>query len=244
MYLQIILPQVLVFLAIFILIKDGWDFGPLWFWIRLVQLEAAIKGAGGGGLQADSLHEWSPQTLVRLAENTSRYQIVSSLFSSRTNWPDQSASMPRCCLHLEKHWNENRQSSKMNLICSAEYMTSMWLVKVVRGTYLRGWGGGLGLLPELPEWLRNLQRATDAFADSSECCSCESTCECGHDLVTAGLWPRGFPGSTSKGLMTCRHRGVYGTQFKLKADVPCEVGHSQMERFIKTKQTNNVRQCS
>lgn len=31
LYLQIILPQVFVFLAIFVLIEDGGDFRPLWF---------------------------------------------------------------------------------------------------------------------------------------------------------------------------------------------------------------------
>lgn len=46
-YLQIIFPKVLVPPPILILIEDRWDFGPLWLWIWLICLQAAIKGAGG-----------------------------------------------------------------------------------------------------------------------------------------------------------------------------------------------------
>lgn len=57
----------------------------------------------------------------------------------------------------------------------------MWLVVVrVRGPYLRGWGGGLGLLLELPEWLRNLQKGADSHQFH--------TSECAHHWATAGLW--------------------------------------------------------
>lgn len=71
--LQIVFSQVLVPLAVFVLIEDGWDFRPLGLWIWLVRFQAAIKGARGGGLQRQTFKmtiAWftdrEMQTLLRL----------------------------------------------------------------------------------------------------------------------------------------------------------------------------------
>lgn len=71
--LQIVFSQVLVPLAVFVLIEDGWDFRPLGLWIWLVRFQAAVKGAGGGGLQRQTFKmaiAWftfrETQTLLRL----------------------------------------------------------------------------------------------------------------------------------------------------------------------------------
>lgn len=87
LYLQIILPQVFVFLTIFVLIQDGRDFWPLCFWIWLVQFEAPIKGAGGGGLQADSYCEWSCHTPVSNSREILR-KHDSTMGLKQLTWPE------------------------------------------------------------------------------------------------------------------------------------------------------------
>lgn len=100
--------------------------------------------------------------------------------------PDQSASMLRCCLHLEKHWNEDRRPSQVNRICCSV------LTHYGNAIYVTGGGQSQRSIPTgLRRWPRFATRApwmTEKPAEGSRHSHQFHTSECAHHWATAGLW--------------------------------------------------------
>lgn len=125
-----------------------------------------------------------PNSCEYLTGNSRRIWLMCLLWAWNSS-PDQSASMLRCCLHLEKHWNEDRRPSKFNRICCSP------LTHYCNTIHVSGHGTQRSVPTGLRRWPRFATRAprmTEKPAEGNRRSHWLHTSECGHHWATAGLW--------------------------------------------------------